>query len=198
MVLRRLFLFAVFAVVAVCSPTLHAQQLLPAQGSDADELLPAPQLTPPLVPSPPSELDQPPHVPPTVAPLQSYQGVQEPTRLLRPMVIQRSDSHQKAIVYQKISRLPSYRVTYHDHHRLRRPCCPLTKMTIAIPDPLRPDCVAEICVTAPACVKGHPYVAQSPAFLGRGAVTLGWPNGHRVRVVFKKLAPHLIVHTYPA
>jgi hypothetical protein len=114
------------------------------------------------------------------------------------MVIQRSDSYQKAIVYQKISHLPSYRVTYHDHHRLRRPCCPMTKITIAIPDPLRPGCVAEVCVTAPACVKGHPQVAESPGFLGRGVVTLCWPNGHRVRVVFKKLAPHLLVHTYPA
>jgi len=185
MVLCRLSLFAAAVVVAVCSPALQAQQLLAVQ-TDAEEL-PSPQLTPPLVPPPL-----------TVAPPQLQQGVGRPMPLNRPMVIQRSDSHQKAIVYQKISQLLSYRVTYHDHHRLRRPCCPLTKMTIAIPDPWRPGCVAEICVTAPACVKGHPHVAVSPGFLGRGVVTLGWPNGHRVRVVFKKLVPHLLVHTYPA
>ena len=197
MVLRRLLsLFAAALVVAVCSHALQAQQLLPAPGADAEEL-PAPQLTPPLVPPLPPEPDQRRLVPPTVAPPHLQRGAGKPIPLRGPMVIQRSDSYQKAIVYQKITHLPSYRVTYHDHHRLRRSCCPLTEMTVALPDPLRPGCVAEICVTAPACVKGHPRVAEFPGLLGRGVVTLCWPNGHRVRVVFKKLAPHLLVYTFP-
>lgn len=175
-----LLLFAATTAAAVFSPALLAQQLQTVQGADAEELL-APPLPPSLVPPLPIEPTQP-----------------QPAPLYGPMIIQRSDSHQKAIVYQKVSHHPSYRVTYHDHRRLRRPCCPLTKLTIAIPDPLRPGCVAEICVSAPACVKGHPAVAPSPGLLGRGVVTLCWSNGHRVKVVFKKLAPHLLVHSFPS
>jgi len=195
--IRQLPMFAASALVVVCSLPLQAQQLRPAYGANAEEI-PAPPEIQPLVPPPPPTPDQPPQVPRTVAPQPSWQqGAQKPMLLHGPIVIARSNSQQKALVYQKISPAPAYRVTYHDHHRFQRPCCELTKMIIAIPDPLRPGCVAEICVTAPACVKGQPRVDDSAGFAGRGVVTLCWPNGHMVRVVFKKLAPHLLVHTYP-
>ncbi len=190
MAFRHAISLLAIVVLAGLSPSKLAAQ--------EAEVLPTPPAPAPLVPPPPVIPEQAAPTPPVLVPPQFAPGEKEPMVLRRPMVIQRSDVHQKVMVYQKISHLPAYRVTYHDHHRLRRPCCPMTTMTIAIPDPLRPGCVAEICVKAPGCVKGHPQVAESPGFLGRGVVTLCWANGHRVKVVFKKLAPHVLVHTYPA
>lgn len=94
---------------------------------------------------------------------------------------------------------PHYRVTYHHHGLLRRSCCGYcvpTKLVLAVQDPIRCGCAAEVCVTVPSCCQGVPYAHSKIGLLGRGIVTYKWPSGYVVQVIFKKMSPHVMVHSF--
>lgn len=170
------FTIALFALVAVAAPVSqsHGQglfaRLQPTSPSDQPpvELLP-PQPTRPNAP-------------------QFQQSAQQPLMV------------QKSYIVQKSAALcPAYCISYHNHRKLRKRCCgyctPI-KTIVAVPDPSRCGCAAEVCITIPSCCTGAPCVTSKVGLFGRGIVIYKWPTGQMVQVIFKKHTPHVMVHNF--
>lgn len=167
------FTLALFALVAIAAPS-HAQGLLthlqPASPGDQPrfELLP-PQ---PTLPSSPQ--------------------LQQPAQ--QPLMVQKS-----YIVQKSAALCPAYCVTYHNHRKLRRSCCghcsPIQTI-VAVPDPIRCGCVADVCLTIPSCCTSAPRVTSKVGLFGRGIVIYKWPTGQMVQVIFKKHTPQVMVHNF--
>lgn len=171
--------FRVFSVMAITVVAIYF-----ASESSGDEFVVQ------LQPRSPS--DQPAELLPPAPSLQDSPAVEYPR--YEPQIVQQPYTVQKLGAAS-----PHYHVSYHHHGRLRRSCCGYcvpTKLVLAVQDPIRCGCVAEVCVSVPSCCQGVPYAHSKIGLLGRGIVIYKWPSGYMVEVIFKKMSPHVMVHSF--